>query len=106
MVLVILSEGNLDSFHSRNIFKLADCCNQGSVGPWTSSWQTAEDLAFQNDLGLEWTEYRNRLTQASVHIRDEEDKLVWTRNKEGGTYIVRMGYKVSFTGPADDSLKW
>ena len=47
-------------------------------------------MGIQDELAREWNQYTHRLKLGSIKLRDEEDEIVWSKNKATGNFTVRV----------------
>ena len=45
-------------------------------------------MGIQDELVGEWNQYTHRLKLGSIKLRDEEDEIVWLKNKATGNFTV------------------
>lgn len=51
-------------------------------------------MGLHGDWVINWDEYVADLEKVHIHLREEEDSIIWISNKTRGTYDASLGYQV------------
>jgi len=47
----------------------------------------------QGDIAEEWSQFTFSLKHSAIKPKDDEDKLIWAKNKASGKYTAKLGYE-------------
>jgi hypothetical protein len=72
---------------------------------WRQGWKSPRDLGLEDDYARFWEIYASELHKGHIRLSDQTDKLIWSYNKQGGYYTVKLGYQVLF-GQGGDVRWW
>jgi hypothetical protein len=71
---------------------LTDIGVQGAQDSWLQLWPTTKDLGLKIYLEIEWRAFTRLLSHNAIFLLDEEDRLVWTWNRDFGTITAKLGF--------------
>lgn len=55
-------------------------------------------MGIQDEIAREWNQYTHRLKLGSIKLRDEEDEIVWSKNKATRNLGILARIKKEFLG--------
>ena len=82
--------GRLHSIGLHYLFHLKSPHNRNSLG---ESWVTSSSLSLDSELTAEWNNYTFHLNEASIHLQERPDTLIWMGGDKSGIISVRNIYK-------------
>jgi hypothetical protein len=73
---------------------------------WTQEWKNAEQLGMEDDLVVMWNQFITNLSISLVRLKEDEERLIQSKNPSGGRYTPRIGYKVLCEEENEEHPEW
>jgi hypothetical protein len=73
---------------------------------WKQGWLSAVNLTLNGNSARLWELYVNELRRAHIRLTKSPNELIWSYNKVGGDYSVRLGYKALSTSRDGIAYWW
>jgi hypothetical protein len=82
----------LQALNSSNIYSLAqavDTVDNGTLQNWMESFQ----IGISDELKGEWDNFVSNLRCSGIHLKNANDKLIWSWNRSTGTVTTKLAYQ-------------
>jgi hypothetical protein len=66
----------------------------------------SKDIGLEDQEATKWDVIVQRFSVNNVHIKEEEDLIVWAKNVVGGFYTTRLGYEAMYTNDQVQIKQW
>ena len=88
----LLSSSLLAHLHRKNLYFLHQFISPSDGGLLGDHWLSGEELQLEPDLFSEWEGYTQSLKDASIHLQDRPDTLLWTGGDQSGSLMAKNVY--------------
>lgn len=91
-----MSKDKNDRLQQKGLFRLHQIANGDATNIRQHGWHLANFLGLEDEQSNEWNAYLDYLKKGHISLKDEPDSLGLARNKVGGEYTAKLGYKAMF----------
>jgi hypothetical protein len=98
-----LTNESIDSLNQRRYYTLSQVADEVNTSIWNQGCHSAKSLGLEGNQIIDWNNYNSCLRKAHIRLKNEPDALAWAKNKIGGYYTAKLGYKVMFDSINNES---
>jgi hypothetical protein len=73
-----LTQELVNRLNQRNIHLLFQASQMSTRGTIGQSWISSVELGLEEDLAVEWDNFRHNLIDSCIFLVDRPDELIWT----------------------------
>ena len=71
-----------------------------------TSWKTTQDLGLTGSTTIEWNRYVTKLVICFIHLEEETDTRIWTKNCKDGSFFAKLGYDDAMEREQEGNNHW